>query len=201
MNIQVTWLAAIGGLMMTSAAAAHDIDDDNDYAFRAHLSGAQEVTPPDAPATPSLGVATNTSGQARIEFSRNLSSFSFRLNVRDGRRVTQAHLHCGRPGQNGPVVVFLAALNPDGADVNGSLAQGTRRNEHIEVSAEGCETLIGRPVRNIASLAGAARDGLIYANVHTIDNPAGEVRGQLIRDDDDKDNDADDRDDDNEKSH
>jgi hypothetical protein len=199
MNIHVTWFAAVGGLLMLNSAAAHDIDDDDDYAFRAHLSGAQEVTPPDAPATPSLGVATNTSAQARVEFSRNLSTFRFRLNVRNGRRVTQAHLHCGRPGQNGPVVVFLAALNPDGADVNGAFAQGTRSNEHIEVSAEGCETLIGRPIRNIASLAGAARDGLIYANVHTIDNPAGEVRGQLVREDDDDDHDDDGRDDDDER--
>lgn len=196
MNVHVTWFAAVGGLLVLSAAAAHDADDDDDHAFRALLSGAQEVTPPDAPATPSLGVATNTAAQVRVEFSRNLSNFRFRLNVRNGRRVTQAHLHCGRPGQNGPVVVFLAALNPDGADVNGAFAQGTRRNEHIEVGAEACETLIGRPVRNIASLAGAARDGLIYANVHTIDNPAGEVRGQLIRENDDGGHDEDDRDDD-----
>ncbi len=196
MNVHVTRFAAIGGLLMLSAAAAHDTDDDDSYAFRAVLSGAQEVTPPDAPATPSLGVTTNTSAQARVEFARNLSSFRFSLNVRNGRGVTQAHLHCGRPGQNGPVIVFLAPLNADGADVNGAFARGTRRNEHIEVGAEGCETLIGRPIRNIASLAGAARDGLIYANVHTVDNPAGEVRGQLIREHDDDDHDDDRRDDD-----
>jgi hypothetical protein len=81
-------------------------------------------------------------------------------------------------------VVFLSAFNAQGQDVNGVLAYGTRRNENIEPGAAACEALIGRPVNNIASLAAAAFDGLIYANVHTLQNPAGEVRGQLISDED-----------------
>ena len=47
-----------------------------------------------------------------------------------------------------------------------------------------CVPAIGRPVNNIASLAFAARNGLIYANVHTVANPPGEVRGQLLEVDD-----------------
>jgi hypothetical protein len=38
----------------------------------------------------------------------------------------------------------------------GLLAQGTRHNEDIEPGAEACAALIGRPMRNIASLAAAA---------------------------------------------
>jgi hypothetical protein len=45
--------------------------------------------------------------------------------------------------------------------------------------AADCLTAIDRPVNNIASLFLAMRDGLIYANVHTLTNPAGEVRSQL----------------------
>ena len=40
-----------------------------------------------------------------------------------------------------------------------------------------CPALIGRPVNNIASLAFAMRDGLIYANVHTVAHSGGEVGG------------------------
>jgi len=72
-----------------------------------------------------------------------------------------------------------STFDAQGRDVNGVLAQGTRRKEHIEPAAA-CEELIGRPVRNIASLTAAPFEGLIYANVHTIDNPAGEVRAQLV---------------------
>jgi hypothetical protein len=43
-----------------------------------------------------------------------------------------------------------------------------------------CPALRGRPINNIASLAFAMRDGLIYANVHTVANTGGEVRGQLL---------------------
>lgn len=179
MNTHVSRLALAGtlALVMGSSSAG-----EKHYTFDldARLSGEQEVTPPAAPSVPSLGVITDARARVRVEVAKDLSLFRFRLIVRNGNDVTQAHLHCGRPGQNGPVVVFLSAFNPQGQDVNGVLAHGVRRNEHIEPGAAACEELIGRPINNIASLAAAAFDGLIYANVHTVQNPAGEVRGQLI---------------------
>lgn len=179
MNTRVTRLAIACSLVLAMGASAAG-NDHYTFDLDARLSGEQEVTPPGAPSVPSIGVITDTRARAQVEVAKDLSSFRFRLIVRNGNDVTQAHLHCGRPGQNGPVVVFLSALIPQGQDVNGVLAYGTRRNEHIEPGAAACEALIGRPINNIASLAAAAFDGLIYANVHTVQNPAGEVRGQLI---------------------
>jgi hypothetical protein len=43
-----------------------------------------------------------------------------------------------------------------------------------------CVPNIGRPVNNLAALAFAMRDGLIYANVHTTNFPGGEIRGQML---------------------
>jgi hypothetical protein len=67
----------------------------------------------------------------------------------------------------------------EGIDVEGELAFVSVPIANIELGAD-CLTAIGRLVINIASLFFAAKDGLIYANVHTLANPAGEVRGQLL---------------------
>lgn len=178
MNTRSSYLIlAVSSLLPWSASHGQDAVT---FDLNARLSGAQEVTPPDAPTTPSPGVTTQATGDVQIKVAEDLSSLAFVLNVNNGTGVTQAHLHCGRPGENGPVVVFLSPLNAEGQDVNGQLAQGTITNQQIEAGAEACQELIGRPVLNVASLTAAAFDGLIYANVHTLANPAGEVRGQLI---------------------
>ncbi|MGR9044292.1 MAG: CHRD domain-containing protein [Gammaproteobacteria bacterium] len=143
------------------------------FNFQTVLSGAQEVTSN----TPPNGVETDTSAEFNIRFDKSLSSADYRLQVRNGRKVTQAHLHCARAGVNGPVVVFLFGPVSDGIDVDGLLVQATLTNEDIIISTGmNCEI----PITNIASLAFAARKGLVYANVHTLDYPAGEVRGQLL---------------------
>jgi hypothetical protein len=183
MRKHVAFVTAIAAVALSAATVSSAQDEEpQDFIFAAALSGAQEVTPPEEPTTPSPGVETDTTGSVQVTFAQDLSQFSFTLTVQNGRLVTQAHLHCGRAGVNGPVVVFLSALNSEGADVSGLLAEGTRTNTDMEEGAAECEELIGRPVRNIASLAAAANEGLIYANVHTVANPAGEVRGQLILD-------------------
>ena len=54
-------------------------------------------------------------------------------------------------------------------------------------------SVVLRNKSNIAALAFAMRDGLIYANVHTAANTGGEIRGQLIEISEDKDFDHGDR--------
>src|SRR6185436_10628035 len=122
----------------------------------ATLSGAQEPVPADAPATPSTGVATQATGTLDMSVLPDLSSLTFRLVVQNGAKVTASHLHCGRPGENGPIAVFLSTPNQAGEDINGVLAEGTIKSENIDPGATACEAAIGRPVRNIASLAAAA---------------------------------------------
>ena len=160
-------------ILMTFLAVSSTAQGDSSkkLKFRATLSGAQEVPE----------VVTDTTGRITIEFNDALSEAVFRLVVRDGVGVTAAHFHCERPGRNGPVVIFLFA----GAvtDVDGELASGTLTNAgFLPAGATVCPGLIGRPVNNIASLAFAMRDGLVYANVHTVAHPGGEARGQLSED-------------------
>ena len=159
----------VGILVAVLAVVGMANADDEGLKFRANLSGAQEVPE----------VVTETTGRIRVEFNNALSEAEFRLVVRDGERVRVAHFHCQRPGLNGPVVIFL--FSGPVTDVDGELARGTLTNAGFLPAGEAsCPGLIGRPVNNIASLAFAMRDGLIYANVHTDAHPGGEIRGQLI---------------------
>lgn len=112
-----------------------------------------------------------------MSFDPGLTEARFDLRVRNGVQVTQAHLHCAPAGVNGPVVVFLFGPADPPVDVHGRLASGTLRNEDmIPTEGEPC----GRVLNSIASLYAAMLEGLVYANVHTTDHPAGEVRAQLF---------------------
>ncbi len=131
--------------------------------FEADLDGGQEVPP----------VVTATTGEIEVKFNDDLTAADFELKVRNGVAVLQAHLHCAPAGQNGSVVVFLFGLIPGGFDVDGDLAEFTFTEANITNFACG-ETL--------EELAAEMQSGNVYANVHTVDNPGGEVRGQLLED-------------------
>lgn len=166
------------GILVTVCAVTTLAYADQPGLARGFFSGAQEVT------TPPGGVTTSTGGRIRLKFARDLAEASFQLDVTNGTDVTAAHLHCGRAGENGPIVVTLFN-NSAGVDINGTLAEGTVANTDIDTNA-GCDSRtdgINRPVNNIASLFAAIRGGFIYANVHTKDNPSGETRAQLFVED------------------
>ena len=153
--------------------------------FAADLSGAQEVT------TPPGGVDTNTTGTIEVEFDRALTQAQFRLSVRNGTGITQAHFHCASAGVNGPIVAFLFGPVDPPIDVNDGAAQRVLDNSDIipPATPENIEAC-GVPLNNIASLAFAMREGKIYANVHSTAFPAGFARGQLLPDDENDDGDG-----------
>ena len=140
--------------------------------FQARLSGDNEVPPVD----------TDTTGKAKVEFNKDLTQAEFRLKVKDGDLVTRAHIHCAPAGQNGPIVVALLE-HRDGE------VSTVRLSEEVELEA----TITGASISNVAcgatleELAQSMRDGNTYVNVHTVDNPAGVIRGQLKEENDDDD--------------
>jgi Cu/Zn superoxide dismutase len=135
-------------------------------AFRAHLSGAEEVPPRD----------TKARGQATFLLSGDESTVAFRLIVSNIENVFAAHIHCGERGQNGPVEVTLFMGAPAGGRFDGVLATGS-----FATADHDCD---GQPIVD------AMRDGSTYVNVHTDDGvpppntgpgdfPGGEIRGQI----------------------
>ena len=135
--------------------------------FEADLDGDQEVP----------AVVTDTTGEAEVEFDDALTQVEFELEVENGKKVTQSHIHLGECGENGPVVAFLfkSANFPDGIDVDGDLAEDTLTASDLIGPLAG---------KQISDLAQEIQSGNAYVNVHTEANPPGEVRGQLSGDED-----------------
>jgi CHRD domain len=155
--------------------------------FKARLTGDQEVRfPPNAPpdCVPPCPVVSPATAQIEVEFDKGFTKLDVDLKVRNTLgKITRAHFHCGGPGANGPIVFGL--FDPGPFPVSDRV-DGTLTN--ADYTGADCTMAIGRVVNNLASLAFAMREGLIYANVHTDMFPMGELRGQMIEvTDEDKD--------------
>jgi hypothetical protein len=114
------------------------------------------------------------SGSFVVQFNPGLNRATYLLNLSNVANVTAAHLHCGRAGENGPVVAPLLGNNTRQQNVTGSV-----RNADIDATAD-CRSTIGRSINNVASLLAAMNEGLVYVNVHTQQYPDGFIRGQLF---------------------
>jgi hypothetical protein len=165
----------LAGVCCLSVLVASDLAFADDSRFAATLSGAQEVVVNSGVFVPG-GTDTDATGRIDARFDKAFTSVRVNLRI-DGLTGTfaAAHFHCGRPGQNGPVVFGLVSPGPlvfDGRSIRGTLT-------NLDFTGADCSAVVGRPINNIAALAFAMDDGLIYANVHSDVFPAGEIRGQM----------------------
>jgi len=130
--------------------------------FKAEMTGAEEVPP----------VSTAASGVVRLQVNPERTQIAFDLDIRDATNIlgaAGAHLHCGTRGTNGPIVAFFAGVVTGGLDGRIEI-KGTLNVDNITNPACGA---------TIALLAQAMLDGRVYANAHSTQNPAGEIRGQV----------------------
>lgn len=141
--------------------------DDSEEEFEATLTGDQEVPP----------VETTMRGDAEIEVENN--SLEFELRVRNNmHEIFAAHIHCAPPDESGPigVTLFMGSFTEE----RGLLAQGN-------ITAPDAENECGWT--DIDDVVAAMQGGNAYVNVHTTEAsggfPSGEIRGNLIPDDDD----------------
>lgn len=164
---------------------------------RTHLSGDQEVFTPSTPGGPTPA-DSHAQGQAIFKISKDGQSFDYKLIASNIENVTQAHIHCGVPGTNGPIVVWLypsptatMALQGGAGRTDGILAEGTvvsGATGHVRVAASSTQCPGG--IATFADVLAKMRAGNAYVNVHTNDGvnppnsgpgdfPGGEVRGQF----------------------
>ena len=95
-------------------------------------------------------------------------------------RITQVHLHCGAAGDNGPVVAFLFGPVEGGVTVDGNLASGVLTADDIVDADFASDPACGSNVNTIASLYNLILEGKLYANIHSVAFPNGEVRAQVF---------------------
>ncbi|GLB61034.1 CHRD domain-containing protein [Cytobacillus sp. NCCP-133] len=133
---------------------------DRNELFFARLKGSEEVPP----------VRTDAFGTAKFKVSKDKRKMGYRLTVNDLSNFTQAHIHLGRRGVNGPVVVFLFGLIDPDISVNKGVVEG------IITARDLVGPLEGKPLSVLIDLMS---DGDTYVNVHTAQNPDGEIRGQI----------------------
>ena len=136
--------------------------------FDARLTGASEVPP----------VQTNASGFADLDVEMEDGQqrvVDYHIYLNDIERITQAHIHQGNSSENGPIIVplFNASATPTGP-VTGQLAEGHITAANFEGPLQG---------KQLDDLIALMQNGTTYVNVHTEQNPQGEIRGTVLLDD------------------
>ena len=129
--------------------------------FYAILEGEEEVPPVDSDAK----------GAAIFRTSNDGTELNYRLIVGNIEDVTAAHIHLAPRGENGDIVAFLFdPEEPTEGRTNGVLAEGTITSEDLVGPLEGS---------TLSELIDEMEAGNTYVNVHTVEHPSGEIRGQI----------------------
>lgn len=144
-------LVLVVGFAITVSAAHEGLE------FNVSLSPNQEV----------MDVTSDATGEAYFAVSEDGESLEFTVSASNLMGTMAGHLHSGATGENGPVELLLFE-NAEPTDSNGEVASGTLT----------AEDLVGDMTWQDFSKALVA--GEIYVNLHTEENPDGEIRGQLM---------------------
>lgn len=182
--------------------------------FESYLSPHQEPdeeenTPKTTPkvfqsTTPSLSRAAREAaghrGHGQVRFSKDLSRVFIEVNVEgiDPASVNMFHIHCGKPGILGPILVDFSLAT----DLKSNLADGVFtveiKNEHIVKTVEHAHGALGaftmgcvipspslgsvKPtkVSTVAGMLQLALERELYFNLHTTGQTYfGDIRGQI----------------------
>jgi hypothetical protein len=148
-------LVVIAAILAAPLVLANPAFAGDELKFETDLSGAEEVPP----------VVTEGVGEAKFESDG--MSVDYELKWDDlTTPAFAAHIHCGATGVNGPVgVTLFAGAGGTEGEVEATFSVPDRGNRC------GWEDL--------SDVLGAMATGGAYVNVHTSQNPGGEIRGQV----------------------
>jgi hypothetical protein len=150
----VVTIAIIGVVVATTTVSTNSVYAQEPQKIVVNLSGSEEVPPVQTEAT---GVAEFIPGEDSVAYSVNATNI---------QGVTAGHIHLGERGENGPIVVTLFKYD---SPMNEVSETGTITADKLEGPLAG---------KQLTDLGAAAANGTLYVNIHTEQNPNGEIRGQ-----------------------
>jgi len=184
-RIGARWVVGVAFLAMVIGLVAADQDTNT---VRTNLTGLEETT---------ATINSPGSGEFTATISEDGTMIKYVETYRDlSSAITQSHIHFGRPGLSGQVVLFLCTnLTPpvgppkpqacplsSPATITGTLTEADVIASPV-VGGQG----IDPGAAGFAEMVKAIRTGSAYVNVHTTNHPSGEIRGRLGRPDHDHD--------------
>jgi len=179
--------SVISGVIFTAVVTAVPTAYANAQDFHAKLSGFNEIGGLGAGETGAI--FSQGQGTIALKLNQQLQSLRYTLTYTGlSSSVTQAHIHFGKKHVAGGIFLFLCtnlappvgvatppACPAAGGSVSGLLTAGS---------------VLAVPAQHITAgdfnvVVEALLSKTAYANVHTVNFPAGEIRGDIRRDDDD----------------
>lgn len=134
------------------------------YPYDAPLSGENEVPP----------VQTSATGEAEFTVLENDTiKYVVQINSTGMFNASAAHIHAGKEGENGEVVIDLLGTptSKDKVTAYGMIFRGNLTDAGLKGPMQG---------QTLDDLITAMDSGDTYVNVHTAANPDGEIRGQIV---------------------
>ena len=152
----------------------------NAVEFSAKLVGFEEVP---------AAIFSQGSGRLDLQLNKNARTITFKLTFSGlSAPVTQSHIHFGKRHVAGGVTVFFCTNLSNGpagtqaCPAGGGTVTGTVVGANVlAIAAQ------AMPAADFDALVTLLQTDTAYANVHTTNFPAGEIRGQIRRDDRDED--------------
>ena len=132
--------------------------------FTATLTGSNE--------TPAPGVVTGAFGTASVTWDTATQTLSWIIDVWNMPSGTNnAHFHVGGPGVAGPTVVNIPFPPQISNDYR---LTGSATSTNLTPRSD-------QGIRSWEDFAQSLMGGQIYINIHSNNNPGGEIRGQVTR--------------------
>jgi hypothetical protein len=151
--------------------------------FSAKFSGFNELGALNAETGAILSDGTAT---VNLDLDRNAQTLKFTLTFSGlGAPITQSHIHFGKIHVPGGVIVFFCAAPGTPAPAGTATCTGTSGTVTGTITAA---NIIGPTAQNIPAgsfdgLVDALESNTAYGNIHTTKFPAGEIRGEIRRGD------------------